>query len=66
MVFDHIGFNVTDFRSAGQFFVDALAPRGMITARPDCVQLLRGVRHRAPTAATSKRSAKRSRANSEG
>ena len=30
MVFDHIGFNVTDFKSARQFFVDALAPLGMV------------------------------------
>ena len=30
MVFDHIGFNVTDFQSAKRFFVDALAPLGMV------------------------------------
>ena len=30
MVFDHIGFNVTDYQSARKFFVDALAPLGIV------------------------------------
>ena len=29
MVFDHIGFNVTDFAAAKTFFVQALAPLGL-------------------------------------
>lgn len=30
MVFDHIGFNVTDFAKAREFFVRALEPLGIV------------------------------------